>query len=146
MYWISTKTVRQFTWDSWCLKGVTFVTSVHLDLTILVVSLFLSAKVSPEWRLNPGFGTQKKCPFPLNRSIPSKEVRNTKNMWTFFWEQSFVPCMEVSLEKRCSKGDRGSTVLCYWLIQYNCSYYRLSYTFIFFHVNIVLFLQGMGKH
>ena len=26
---------------------------------IFVVSHFLSAKVSPEWRLNPGFGTQK---------------------------------------------------------------------------------------
>ena len=32
--------------------------------TFYVVSYFLSAKVSPEWRLNLGFRTQKKlCPF-----------------------------------------------------------------------------------
>ena len=28
----------------------------------LVVSQALKVKVSPEWRLNPGFGTQKKFP------------------------------------------------------------------------------------
>ena len=43
-----------------------------------------SAKVSPEWRLDLGVGTLKKCPFPLNRGVPSKEVTNTKIMWTFF--------------------------------------------------------------
>ena len=48
-------------------------TSVHLDLTILVVSHFSSAKVSLGWLLNPGFGTQKKCD-------PSKEVIKTKIM------------------------------------------------------------------
>ena len=36
----------------------------HLKLSTLFVSLLwsvtLGAKVSPEWRLNPGFGTQKK--------------------------------------------------------------------------------------
>ena len=48
------------------LKAVSIVTSEHLNLsTIFVVSQLLSAKVSPEWRLNPGSGTQKKCPFPL---------------------------------------------------------------------------------
>ena len=41
------------------LKAVTVVTNVHfVNLsTIFVVSHFLSAKVSPEWRLHPGFGT-----------------------------------------------------------------------------------------
>ena len=37
------------------------------------VSHFLIAKVFPECRLNLGFGTQKKCPFPLNRGVPSIE-------------------------------------------------------------------------
>ena len=37
---------------------------------IFVVSHFLIAKVSPEWRLNRSFETQKKCPFPLNRRCP----------------------------------------------------------------------------
>ena len=46
------------------------------------VSHFLSAKVSPQRRLNPGFGTLKKCPFPdpLNRGVPSIEVIDTKTM------------------------------------------------------------------
>ena len=36
--------------------------------------LSLIAKVSPEWRLNPGFGTQKKCSF--NRSNKHKDYVN----------------------------------------------------------------------
>ena len=52
--------------------------------TVLVarVSHFLSAKVSPQRRLNPGFGILKKCPFPdpLNRGVPSIEVIDTKTM------------------------------------------------------------------
>lgn len=31
----------------------------------------------PEWRLNLGFGNQKKCPFPLNRNVPSMEATDT---------------------------------------------------------------------
>ena len=43
------------------LKAVAIVTGEDLKLsTFVVVSHFLSAKVSPEWRLKPGFGTQKK--------------------------------------------------------------------------------------
>ena len=38
------------------------------------------AKVSPKWRLNPGFGTQKEGPFPLNRCVPLIEVTDTKIM------------------------------------------------------------------
>ena len=41
---------------------------------------FLSAKVSSEWGLNLGFATQKKCPFPLNRGVPSIKLTNTKIM------------------------------------------------------------------
>ena len=65
--------------------------------------------VSPEWRLNLGFGTHKKCPFPLNRGVPEKEVTITVVMWTFYRDQILwplnggVPLIEVSQRK-------GSTV------------------------------------
>ena len=54
------------------LKAVTIVTSVQLNnlSMIFVVSHFSSAKVSPNWRLNPGFGMQKKCPFLLVNRCP----------------------------------------------------------------------------
>ena len=58
------------------LLAILVVFSVHLKITTLfVVSHFLSAKVSPEWRLNPGFGNQNKCPSPLNKGVPSIEVK-----------------------------------------------------------------------
>ena len=62
------------------LKAVTFVTSEHLNLsTTFMVSHSLIAKVSPEWKLNPGFRTQKNCPFPLKRgSVPLIDITNTK--------------------------------------------------------------------
>ena len=44
--------------------------------TKLAVSLLKCG--SPEWRLNPGFGTQKEGPFPLNRCAPLIEVTDTK--------------------------------------------------------------------
>jgi len=48
------------------MKALAIVTSEHWNLsTIFVFSHVLSAKVSPEWRLNQGFGTKKTCPFPL---------------------------------------------------------------------------------
>ena len=47
------------------LKAVAIVTSEHLNLsTIFVVSLFLIAKVSAEWRLNQRFESRKGVPFP----------------------------------------------------------------------------------
>ena len=57
------------------LTAVPIVTRVHLlnISMIFVVSHFLSAKVTREWRLNPSFGTKKKCPSPLNRGVPSIE-------------------------------------------------------------------------
>ena len=61
---------------------IVFSEIVHILKTVAplwpVVSHFLSAKVSPKWRLNLGVGTLKKCPFPLNRGVPSKEVTNRK--------------------------------------------------------------------
>ena len=60
------------------LKLVANLSSERLNLsTIFVVSHFLSAKVSPEWRLHPGYRSQKKCPFPLNRC--SFEIRVFEN-------------------------------------------------------------------
>ena len=62
--------VRQFS-----LAKLPFLISVHLKISALfVVSHFLSTEVSPEIRevkINPGFRTQKKCPFPLNRGQSS---------------------------------------------------------------------------
>ena len=59
--------------------------------TLFVVSHFLSAKVSSEWRLSLGFGTQKKCFFSLNRGVFSREVSDTKNNYVgVFPEPKFV--------------------------------------------------------
>ena len=65
--------------------------------------------MSPEWRLTRGFGTQRKCAFPLNRGVPSLEGIDTKIVWTFFRDQILCPLnggdpwIEVSQR-------RGSTV------------------------------------
>ena len=51
-------------------KAAIMVISVHLKIsTFFVVSHVLSAKVSPEWRLNPGFRTKKTCPFPFVKIV-----------------------------------------------------------------------------
>ena len=41
--------------------------------------------------LTPGLENQKKCCFPLHRGVPSKEVIDTKTMWTFFRDQILFP-------------------------------------------------------
>ena len=71
----------------------------------------VSAKV---W-LNLGFGTQKKCPFALNRGVPSIEVTNTKIMWTFFRDRSLRP---LNRGDRCIKvfQRRGSIVVKKFLV------------------------------
>ena len=67
---ISLTYLRQFSFGK-----LPFFTSVHLKISALfVVSHFLSAEVSPEImeiKIKPGFLTQKKCPFPLNRGQSS---------------------------------------------------------------------------
>ena len=74
------------------LKDVATFTSKHFHLSkIFLASHFLNAKVTPKWKLSPSFGTQKKCPFPLNTGVPSIEVTNTKIMWTFFPDQILCP-------------------------------------------------------
>lgn len=83
------------------LKAVAIVTSENLNLsTNFVVSLFLIAKVSAEWRLNQRFETQKRCPLPLSRAgVPSIEVTNTtKSCKHFSGTKFYVLWMEVSLE------------------------------------------------
>ena len=63
----------------------------------------------PEWSINPGFGTQTMCPFPLNRGVSLREVMDTKIKWALFQDQILcppngcVPWIEVSQR-------RGSTV------------------------------------
>ena len=66
------------------------------------VSHFLSAKVSPQRRLNPGFGTLKKCHFPdpLNRGVPSIEVIDTKTMREFFRDQTLGPLNGIVPKER----------------------------------------------
>ena len=59
-------------------KADVIATSERLDLHVR--TLFV-CEVSPEWRLKLGFGTKKKCPFPLYRGHPSLEVTDTKIMY-----------------------------------------------------------------
>ena len=78
------------------------------DLTIVTLfpqvfgdsSHFLSDKVSPGWRLKPSFRTQKKCPFPLNKGVPSIEYNKYKDYVNIFPAPNFV-----SLEWSCPKGE-----------------------------------------
>ena len=66
------------------MKAVAIVTSEHRNLSkIFVDSHFSSGKVSPEWSLNQGFGTKKKCPFPLNRGVPSIKVSQRRGSTVF---------------------------------------------------------------
>ena len=93
MQYIDASEIVQF------VKAAIMVISVHLKIsTFFVVSHVLSAKVSPEWRLNPGFRTKKTCPFPLNRGVPSIYVTDIKIMWTSFPDQILGPLYGVSLK------------------------------------------------
>ena len=78
--WILTSVIQPFQEVRFhVLKAVAIVTSEHLNLsTNLAVSLI---KTSSKWRLKPGFGTRKKCSFPLNRDVPSIEVTNRQVMY-----------------------------------------------------------------
>ena len=55
-----------------------------------MASHYLISKVFPEWRLNPGFGIKKKCPFPLNRGVPSIKITNTNIYVNIFPGPNFV--------------------------------------------------------
>ena len=65
--WISTN--RYIDWSELIhvLKAVVIVTIEHLTLSTIfevTIDLLLIAKVTPQRKLNPGFGTQKSVPFP----------------------------------------------------------------------------------
>ena len=88
--WIPTSAVHPFKWVTVIHilpKGVTIVSSEHF---LWPVTFWLLIRC-PEWRLNPGFRTQKKCPFPLISSVPSVEVTNIEIMWTFSRDQILCP-------------------------------------------------------
>ena len=71
--------------------AVIIVISVHLNSsTLFMVSHGLRAKVSSEWKLISGFGTQKKCPFPLNRGIPFNRSNRYKDDVNIFPGPNFA--------------------------------------------------------
>ena len=41
--------------------------------------------------VKPGFWDPQSVPVPLNRGVPSKELADTKIMWTFFCNQILSP-------------------------------------------------------
>ena len=74
-------------------KASIIVIRIHLKIsTLFAVSHFSSSNVFR-------FGIQKKCLFPLNRSVPSKEVINTKITWAFFQEQILSPEWQCPLNR-----------------------------------------------
>ena len=62
-------------------------------------SLFKWCRCSPKWRLNPSFGTLKKCPFRLNGGVPSIESNKYKGYVNTFPGPNFVS------NERCPKGE-----------------------------------------
>ena len=72
----------------------------------------LEAEVSPEWRLNPSFETQKKCPFPLNRGVLSIEVTEERLC------ELFPGTNLVSPEWRCPEGKVSlyALIKCYLIV------------------------------
>ena len=81
------------------LKAVTILTGEcwNVSTLLVVVSYFLSARVSTERRLKLGFPTQKKCSFPLFSLFPLTEETNRKSTWSFLRG----PLIEVFV---CPKG------------------------------------------
>ena len=75
------------------LKAVTIVTRGILKLInhFWGLSHFLSDKVSPGWRLKPSLGTQKKCPFLLNKGVPSIEYNKYKDYVNIFPGPNLCP-------------------------------------------------------
>ena len=69
--WIHSSAFHWFMWDSSVCESFHFFISVHLKISALFeVNDFLSAEVFPavmDVKIDPGFWTQKKTPFPLSR-------------------------------------------------------------------------------
>ena len=111
-----TSAFQRFKWDSSvcesfhnCYYRLPCVILKRSTVLVARVSHFLSAKVFPEWRLNPGFGTQKRSPFlnSLNRGVPSTEVIDTKTMWAFFRGQTLGPLNGSVLKERFDRMSHG---------------------------------------
>ena len=64
-------------------------------------------------KVKPRFQDPEKVSLSPEQKCPFERGNKYKEYVNIFLKANFVPCMEVSLEKRCAKGDRGSTVLCY---------------------------------
>ena len=72
-------------------KAAIMVISVHLKIsTFFVVSHVLSAKVSREWRLNPGFRTKKTCRLSLKQRCPLNIGNRYKDHVDVFPGPNFV--------------------------------------------------------
>ena len=56
------------------------VISIHLNLSSLFVVTSRELRCALNEAQILGFGTQIKCPFPLNRGVPSVEVTDLKIM------------------------------------------------------------------
>ena len=102
--WILTSAVHRFRWDSsW------FESSHHCDIvspSFWGLSHFLSDKVSPGWRLKPSFRTQKKCPFPLNKGVPSIEYNKYKDYVNIFRDQILCPSNGAVSKERFHCGQK----------------------------------------
>ena len=104
--WIPTSAVHRFQWDNSCFESCR-----HCDLWILkLINDFCGQSLfdcydDPGMGIKPRFGTQKKCPFPLNRGVPLLEVTNTMIMRTFSGTKVLCPLngrytwIEVSQEE-----------------------------------------------
>ena len=80
--------------------------SEHSGLsTFFVVSHFLIAKVSPEWRLNLGFGFQKSVPFAWIEESFNRGNKIQRLCEHFSGNTFCLPWTEVSLETSFPKGE-----------------------------------------
>ena len=59
---------------------------------------FLSAKVSPEWRLKLGFGTHKKCPFPLKKKVRVDYTTGSRGKRLYFFFHQLKYFLNLILE------------------------------------------------
>ena len=75
------------------LKAVTIVSNVHfVNLsTIFAVSHFLSAEVSPEWRLHQSFGDPQKVPLSPQQRCPFNRGNKYKRYVNILPGSNFVP-------------------------------------------------------
>ena len=93
MCWIPTNAprVHGFNWVKSCFeycRHCDWWTQMYRQFLWPVTHWFLRCSLN-QWKVNPGFVTQKKSPF--RRRVPTTEVKDTKIMWTFFRDQILCP-------------------------------------------------------